>query len=205
MGLLEICRLALDTFRLNKVRFALTSFGMMVGTASLILVVTIGLTGKRYILTQIQGIGANMIQAFHPGSGDPHAVRGDNLNHGDLQAIRRQVTGIRFASPMTEVHSRIGIGNGKQRDVVVLGVEPDYQRIRNLEILAGRFFDEQDSQDRNKTAMVAEKLATRIYGSPRAAIGATLKLVSLPFTVIGVFRERVETFGQTEISDNSIL
>ncbi|MGA3212489.1 MAG: FtsX-like permease family protein, partial [Terriglobales bacterium] len=71
--------------------------------------------------------------------------------------------------------------------------------------LAGRFFDEQDSQERNKTAMVAEKLATRIYGSPRAAIGATLKLVSLPFTVIGVFRERVETFGQTEISDNSIL
>ena len=50
----EIVRVAVDSFRLNKVRFALTAVGMIIGTASLILVVTIGLTGKTYVLNQIQ-------------------------------------------------------------------------------------------------------------------------------------------------------
>src|SRR5438874_1611762 len=53
----ETLSFAFDTFNSNKVRFALTALGMVIGTASLILVVTIGLTGKQYILKQIQGIG----------------------------------------------------------------------------------------------------------------------------------------------------
>ena len=52
-------------------RFGLTALGMVIGTASLILVVTIGLTGKQYILTQIRSIGVNMIQAYYAGASDP--------------------------------------------------------------------------------------------------------------------------------------
>ena len=63
MDLNEVLRMAVDSFRANKVRFALTAVGMVIGTASLILVVTIGLTGKQYVLAQIQSIGANMIYA----------------------------------------------------------------------------------------------------------------------------------------------
>src|SRR5918911_630785 len=65
----EIAKLAVDSFRASKVRFALTALGMVIGTASLILVVTIGLTGKQYILGQIQAIGANMIYAYYEGGG----------------------------------------------------------------------------------------------------------------------------------------
>ena len=57
----EILSFAYDTFNSNKVRFALTALGMVIGTASLILVVTIGLTGKQYVQRLIQAIGANMI------------------------------------------------------------------------------------------------------------------------------------------------
>ena len=63
MLLNETMRVAYDSFRTNRVRFALTALGMVIGTASLILVVTIGLTGKEYVLGQIQSIGANMIYA----------------------------------------------------------------------------------------------------------------------------------------------
>src|SRR5438477_9255498 len=63
----EILSFAYDTFCSNKVRFMLTAVGMVIGTASLILVVTIGLTGKQYILNQIQGIGANEIYAEYEG------------------------------------------------------------------------------------------------------------------------------------------
>jgi len=61
MVLSEILKLALDSFRTSKLRFALTSLGMVIGTASVILVVTIGLTGKQFILNEIQKIGTNEV------------------------------------------------------------------------------------------------------------------------------------------------
>src|SRR5712692_11518762 len=63
----EIVSFAYDTFSSNKVRFALTALGMVIGTASLILVVTIGMTGKQYVLHLIQSIGANLIDAEYEG------------------------------------------------------------------------------------------------------------------------------------------
>ncbi len=65
----ETLSVAIETFRVSKVRFILTSLGMVIGTASLILVVTIGLTGKQYLLQQIQNIGSNMMVAEYSGGG----------------------------------------------------------------------------------------------------------------------------------------
>jgi putative ABC transport system permease protein len=201
----EVWRLAYQTFVAHKIRFGLTALGMMIGTASLILVVTIALTGKQFVLNQIQSIGANMIEAYYEGGANPGVAREDFLTLDDIRAVRQRVPAVISASPMFEVHTTIITGNGKPRDVVVLGVSPDYQKIRNLEILGGRFFDEDDDHSRNKTALLNEKLAEKLYGSQDAAVGGELKLVSLPFTIVGTFREGVETFGQTEISDDTIL
>src|SRR5205807_7472447 len=95
----EIMHFAYETFCTNKVRFALTAFGMVVGTASLILVVTIGLTGKQYILGQIQAIGANMIYAYYEGGSNASTstVQQDLLTIDDLRAAEQEVTGIRAA------------------------------------------------------------------------------------------------------------
>jgi putative ABC transport system permease protein len=200
----EIVGVALDTFRLNKIRFTLTALGMVIGTASLILVVTIALTGKQYVIAQIQGIGANMVYAFREGMGT--ASEQDDLTVGDMHAVEQQVNGIVAASPMVQLHTRIPTGHGKEQDVLVLGVGPQYSEIRNLEILAGRFFDEADSQAHSKVAVLTEDLANHLFGSQKGAIGQTLKITGLPFTVIGTFRERVETFGQSELAaDTAVL
>ena len=63
----ETLSVAVQTFRTNKMRFILTALGMVIGTASLILVVTVGLTGKQYIIQQIQNIGSNMMVAEYEG------------------------------------------------------------------------------------------------------------------------------------------
>jgi putative ABC transport system permease protein len=201
----EIASLAIDSFRSAKVRFMLTALGMVIGTASLILVVTIGMTGKQYIMNQIQAIGANMIYAYYEGGGNAavSTVQQDLLTVDDMRAVRQQVPGIQAASPMLEIHDRISIGGGKERDILVLGVDPDYKLVRNLLIVNGRFFDEQDSQARNKVALVTPSFAKKAFGGN--AIGQTVKVKDLSFVVIGVFRERVETFGQSEIAEDTIL
>ncbi len=202
----EMLRVAVETFRVSKVRFILTSLGMVIGTASLILVVTIGLTGKQYLLQQIQNIGSNMMAAEYTGGGIfGRDAASDFLTLEDLNAVRKQVPGISNASPMIEFHDRIVVPGGKERDVLALGVSWQYLFVRNLEILSGRFFDDSDTQARNKVAVITQKLAITLYGSVDQAVGQQIKLSGLPFTVIGVFRERVDTFGQTEISEDTLL
>ena len=204
----EIVKIAVDSFRISKVRFVLTALGMVIGTASLILVVTIGLTGKQYVLNLIQSIGANMIVAYWAGGGDASSSNGegnDFLTVADMKAVEERVAGIVVASPMAEVRTRIGVGGGKERDILVLGVAPQYATLRNLEINAGRFFDDEDSMGRRKVALVTQKFARRWFGTEDSAVGQEFKVNSLPFVIIGVFRERVYTFDQTEISDDTVL
>ncbi len=197
---------AIETFRVSKVRFILTSLGMVIGTASLILVVTIGLTGKQYLLQQIQNIGSNMMVAEYEGGGIyGRDAASDFLTLDDLNAVRQQVPGISNASPMIEYHDRIQVPGGKEREVLVLGVSWEYMYVRNLVVLSGRFFDDSDTQAHNKVAVITQKLAQTLYGSESAAVGQQIKLSGLPITVIGTFRERVDTLGQSEISDDTIL
>jgi putative ABC transport system permease protein len=206
LALGEIFSFAYETFLTNKVRFALTALGMVIGTASLILVVTIGLTGRQYLLNQIQSIGSNWIYAeYESGGGRITNTGSDDLTIQDLEAVQRQVDGIVAASPVLPLNDRVAVGGGKERDLQIMGVYPEYERVRNLVILSGRFFDQQDSQAHNKVGVITPKLAIQLYGSEQASLGKTVKLSGLPFTIIGTFRERVDTLGQSEVTDNTML
>src|SRR5271165_1731119 len=144
----EIISFAYETFCSNKVRFTLTALGMVIGTASLILVVTIGMTGKQYVLSQIQSIGTNQIEAEYQSSGQRIAnVTPDPLTLDDMNAAMEEVPGIVAASPVVPLGERIPVGGGKERDISVLGVFPDYRIVRNLVVITGRFFDSKDEQE----------------------------------------------------------
>jgi len=72
-------------------------------------------------------------------------------------------------------------------------------------VVSGRFFDAQDEQSHNKVGILTQKMAEDLYGSPTEAIGKVIKLSGLPFTVIGTFKERVDTFGQSEVTNNTMV
>jgi putative ABC transport system permease protein len=207
IALAEIFDLAIDSFRSDKIRVIMTALGMVIGTAALILVVTIALSGKQYVLDQIRNIGANLIWVEYSGlsnAGSNAAVR-DYLTVDDMKAAEDQVPGLRTASPVLNLHERISVGGGKERDVLVLGVSPEYADVRRLKILAGRFFDAQDSEQFNKVCEVTERFAIRQYGSADLAVGQEIKIMGLPFVIAGVFKEGVETFGRSDIQDETIL
>ena len=206
LALGEIFSFAYDTFMSNKIRFALTALGMVIGTASLILVTTIGLTGKHYLLSQIEAIGSNWVYAEYESGGERITNTGnDPLTIEDMEAVMHQVSGIAYATPVMPLNERVAVGSGKERDLQIMGVNPEYQQVRNIITLKGRFFDQQDSQAHNKVGVVTPKLAVLLYGSEQAALGQTLKLSGLPFTIIGTFKERGYTAGQSEVTDNTML
>src|SRR5579864_4341508 len=205
IGLNEVLNFAYDAFCSNKLQFILTALAMAVGTASVILVATIGLTGKQYILRQLQSIGTNMIYADYQGGAQRIDSAPDPMTVEDVQAVRQQVPAVVAASPTVALGDRISVPGGKQSDILVLGVDPAYLRVRNLKGLAGRFFDSEDSAGRNKVGVITDKLAQKLYGSIPIAVGQVIKLSGLPFTIIGVFKESVDTFGQSEIQEDTML
>jgi len=170
--------------------------------------VTVGLTGKQYALDQIQGIGPNMIEMQFVGgtvTGPDNTSSPDSMTRDDMDTVIDQVPGIVAYSPMLEFHDRIAVGSGVTKDTMLLGVSPEYKQVRNLKILAGRFFDDQDAAAHTKVADLVLPFAVEMYGSPDAAVGRTISISGIPFTVIGVFREGTETFGQSEISKQTML
>lgn len=199
----EAIAFAYDALRVSRARTALTALGMVVGTAALILVVTIGMTGKEYVLRQINGIGLNWIFAEYQ-SGGPRTTP-DPLTIDDMNVVLQEVPGIVAASPIVALQERLPVGSGRERDLQVLGVYPDYERIRNLIIVAGRFFDSVDLSARSKVCVITEQLADDLFGSVPAATGQMIKLGGLPFTVIGSFKERVYTFERSELTRDTIV
>ncbi|HET6206198.1 MAG TPA: ABC transporter permease [Terracidiphilus sp.] len=204
----EILKLALDSFRASKLRFALTALGMVIGTASVIMVVTIGLTGKQFILNEIQKIGTNEVEVEYSGGGSSASGRvlyNDSLTREDEKAVLGQVPSVLYSSPVLETRDRISFGGGVVKDTLVLGVSPQYKDVRNLIVLAGRFLDDEDEISHTKCAVVTEPFARLMFGSSDGAIGQSFQILGIPVVIVGTFKESVDTFGQTEISDQTIL
>jgi len=206
MSYFEALQTALRALRANAIRSILTGIGMMIGNASVILVVTISLTSREYVLDQIQGIGSNMIFAYYEaGSQTSARVEADFLKLADIEAVRQQLGDrIVAATGVMTNYDRFYV-NGQEEDVAVLGSDEAYREVRNLVVVSGRFLDERDVEMRQKVAVLTDKLAVRLFGDATAAVGQKVKVHGLQFVVSGTFREKVSSFGQSELARETIL
>jgi putative ABC transport system permease protein len=203
----EAFSFSFQALRQNPVRSLLTGLGMMIGTASVILVVTISLTSQSYILEQIEGVGSNMIFAsYEVGSQQSSSeVNADFVKMADIQAMRDQLAGRIVAATGIESNIDSMFINGKEERLLVIGSDEYYKPVRNLVVLSGRFLDAGDVSLRQKFCLLTEKLAKRLYGSQSAAVGQLIKIHGLQFTVIGTFKEKVESFGQSELNAETVV
>ena len=203
----ESLKLSIQALRQNPVRSLLTGLGMVIGTASVILVVTISLTSQTYILEQIEGVGSNMIFAsYEVGSQQSSAeVNADFVKIADVEAIRAQLADrIVAATGIMSNYDAMFI-NGREERLLVIGSDEYYKPVRNLQVLSGRFLGAGDVALRQKVCLLTQKLAKRLYGNQNAALGQNIKIHGLQFTVIGTFKEKVESFGQSELNAETVL
>jgi len=202
MDIRETISVAIDALRANKLRAILTSLGVIIGSASIVLVVTVALTSKTFILAQIESVGSNLVWVELVQRPDKPQPLSYEMTLEDLEAVKAipnviQVAGTREL-PMSVV------AGGVELQVNLVGVTEGYQEIRRLLILRGRYFDSADMEMRSKVCLITTQLADRIFGQENP-VGRPVRMGELTFTVIGVFRERVETFGLSDIQENSVL
>jgi putative ABC transport system permease protein len=203
----EAMSFSLQALHQSPVRSILTGLGMVIGTASVILVVTISLTSRNYILEQIEGVGSNMIYAsYEVGTQASSAeVNADFIKMSDVIAVRQQLGPVISATTGIESNYDSTFINGKEERLLIIGSDEYYQTVRNLAVLSGRFLDATDVELRQKVVLMTEKLAQRLYGNVDAAPGRLIKLHGLQFTVIGTFKEKGNSFGQSELNAETLL
>ncbi len=204
--LLDTIRFAFAALWAHKLRTFLTGLGMVIGNASVILVATVALAGRAFVVRLIEGVGSNLIYAYYePGENVAGGMPSDYITPDDVAAVREELGDVASGvAGVIKIYDRMLL-DGRQRDVAVLGSDTDYKIVRHLTVTAGRFYDDAEMRDRDKVCLLTTDLATRLFGSPQNSIGGSIKVHGLQFTIIGTFREGIPTFGQSEISGESVL
>jgi putative ABC transport system permease protein len=200
----ETWDLALQALRANKLRAALTMLGVIIGSGCIVLVVTVALAGKRYIITQIEGVGSNLVYAGVTHSNNSSRLTlGDEISLADMEAMKIQIPQVAVTAGAADIPMTV-VAAGVERPVKLVGVTDGFQQIRRLVVFRGRYFDPDDMMTHAKVCLLTQELAARVFPNQNP-VGQEIRVGELRFSVIGVFRERISTFGETEIARESVL
>jgi len=203
MKLKETLTVAVDALRANKLRAVLTSIGVIIGSASIVLVVTVALTSRKFVISQIEAVGSNLVWVElvkRPGTTQPLSHQ---LSLGDLEAVRATIPNLGPTAGFNDIAMTVVV-NGQERPVRLIGVTDGYQAIRRLVVFRGRYFDVSDVETRSKVCLITQALATRMFGLENP-VGQSLRVGDIDFTVIGIFRERSSTYGLSEIQKETVI
>jgi putative ABC transport system permease protein len=197
----ELFKVSISALRANKLKSFLTMLGVVIGSACIVLVVTISLIGQNYILAQVEGVGSNLVYAeLHHSQA---ATLSDEITQDDMNAVAREIPNVIEVAGTREVQMSVVAGS-VERPVTLVAVTEGFQKIRNLLVLSGRFFDADDFQAKSKVCLVTDELARVVFAGVDP-IGQAIRVGELRFTVIGVFKERISTFGQSEITRETLI
>jgi putative ABC transport system permease protein len=199
----HLIKAALEDFRRNKVKTALTSLGIMIGVMSVVLLIGLGLGLKNYIEGQFNSMGANLVMIM-PGSGisggtGAGIVGGAEFDERDVTNISR-VPNTKYVIPMYFKSAGVEAG-GEKKSAYILGVNEDYFSLMNKKLIGGELFTKSDVAAGAKIAVLGNKIAEDLFGNPGDAIGKTVRFENLRVKVIGV----VEKTGDSEQDTGVIM
>jgi putative ABC transport system permease protein len=200
----ETASLAFQALRANKLRAVLTMLGVIIGSACIVMVVTVALAGKRYVIGQIEGVGANLVWAEVIRAGGAQTTTpADEISLADRQAVKDAIPQVVETAGTREVPMTVVAGS-IEHPISLVGVTDGFQQIRHLVVDRGRYFDEDDMASRSKVCLITPQLAAAVFPN-EDPVNKEIHVGELAFTVIGVFRERTATFGQSEITPESVI
>jgi putative ABC transport system permease protein len=189
MSFLMTVTMAVKALRRNAMRTALTALGMIIGVAAVIVMVAIGTGARTSIEAQIKSAGSNLVMV-NAGSGGFGPVRQGQgavttLSADDAEALRDQVSGIRFLTPTLNTRQQI-IAETSNWNTQVQGANEELPDIRSWPVQAGSFFTAQDVASAAKVAVLGSVARDQLFGAGADPVGATIRIQNQPFRVVGV-------------------
>ncbi len=202
----EALVMAFQRFETHPLQTWLTLTGLFVGTAAIIVVVALGLTGRGFVMTQIEGVGSHLLWANYrtTASADQTRTDEDPIRDTDVAAVAARTDLFSGVTPLVTLHGGISVA-GRSTELTILGTSANYPEVRkNLRILKGRFLDDEDVDEQAKVCVVNRHLYEEIWGADDVA-GKSLRALGMSFAVIGEFEEPVDTLGQGDVTPETIF
>ncbi|WP_372635085.1 ABC transporter permease [Fodinibius sp.] len=185
----------------QRLRSFLTIFGIMWGTATLILLLAFGTGFRDQTVLNMRGMGDQIAIMFpgqttmaYEGYGIGRPVR---FREADVQLLRDQITDIEVVTPEYMENIEISYGT-KRRNSSVGGVYPVYQDLRNMfEKAGGRWLNEADVEQRRRVIFLGNRLAENLF-EDADPVGERVMVRGTPFTVIGVLQEKIQNSSYSQ-------
>jgi len=193
MSLWRTLKIAWEGLTLNKVRSFLTTLGVIIGVAAVIVMLAVSSGAEAEIADQINSLGANLVMvmpSFSRGGFGPGAGRANELAYDDIAAIQANVTGINGVSAEQSTSQTVEADKASVDEITVVGTTSGFPDVRDYHVAQGRFLTDDDNDRENKVVILGSDIAMELFGSAGSALGEKVKIGSTQFTVVGVMEAK---------------
>ena len=191
---------ALESLAANKLRTGLTMLGIIIGVAAVVSMTAIGQGATSSITSSIESMGTNLIyvsRAF--GNTNPQPI-----TMADAEAIIESggAPSVLAVAPSVNASYTVVYGD-ESTTTTVMGVTPDYENVRNMNISSGRFITEEDIDDKATVAVLGSDVVEELFGSEVGVTGQKIRINNMLYEVVGILESEGGTSGGS--SDNQII
>ncbi|MCX6091095.1 MAG: ABC transporter permease [Candidatus Atribacteria bacterium] len=196
MNIFENIRTAFSSLLSNKLRSFLTMLGIIIGVASVVSMVSLGQGMRIRITSDIGNLGSNVLTVVpgrtqhRPGMAFQRRGAANILTYTHYQNLRNtELPGVKDVS--AEITSSKTVAYGKNNTSTnVIGTTPIYTEVQNFHPEIGRFFSQYDLENMTRVVVLGQTVAEDLFGSAVKAVGSTVRIGSVNFTVIGVMEKK---------------
>ncbi|HEX3010954.1 MAG TPA: ABC transporter permease [Syntrophomonadaceae bacterium] len=201
MNMLVIFRTAWRSLTINKMRSVLTALGIIIGVASVIVMVSLGQGATSGITERISSMGTNILQIR--ASGGMGVMRGagaSTLTTGDAKEIAK-LPYVKNVASVASSSSATVVAGSSTWNTSVTGTTPEMSNIKEWDFAQGGFFTQEDVDNMNRVAVIGKTVEENLYSNGSAQIGSSITINGLTFTVIGVLPEQGSSGGMQDSDD----
>jgi putative ABC transport system permease protein len=192
MSLWRTLRLSWEGLSLNKVRSFLTTLGVIIGVAAVIIMLAISSGAEAEIADQINALGPNLIMvmpSFSMGGFGRDAGGPTGFAVEDIDAVAQEVSDINGVAGEQITSQTVKGGGTTLENITVVGTTSGYPAVREYAVAAGRFVTDEDNERQNRVAVLGSSIAQELFGDADP-VGQSIKIDSTKLTVVGVMEEK---------------
>ena len=185
-------KIAIVSLKTNKMRSSLTSLGIIIGVAAVIVMLAIGTGTSTKVTKDMESMGSNLLTVRSASANQGGVRQGSgskpSLTLNDSYAIERLARGVDEVAPVSNENKQVVYGN-QNWSTTVYGTTSKYLSIKSYEILIGRNFTSDDIKNSTKTAIIGSTVSTQLFGDVNP-VDKTIRISGVPFRVIGVLKSK---------------
>ena len=196
-------KIALNSLKVNKMRSALTSLGIIIGVASVIAMLAIGGGTNKQVQENMESMGSNLltVRSSSAKTGGVSMGMGSKptLSVKDSEAIKKNARGVEAVAPLMSSSKQVMYGN-QNWQTTIYGVTNPYLYVKNYEVETGKSFTPEDDRNAAKVAIIGATVETELFGDIDAT-GKTIRIGNVPFKVIGILKSKGQSgpFDQDDL------